>query len=268
MKQYLGLFKIKFINNLQYRVAAIAGIATQFFFGFVFIMVYVAFYESSSNPSLPMELSELVSYLWLNQAFFALVYMWTKDKELLSMIRNGNIAYELCRPVKFYVKWYVTIYASKVSDVLLRFAPVLLVAYFLPEPYNLSMPESLISLILFAISLLLSSFLVVAISMIFHIITFFTLNEKGVLTIFMSISEILAGGTIPLAFFPDWLAKIAYVLPFRYVCDLPFRIYSGNIGVSSAIPDIIGSLFWTIVCITIGYLLTKKALKKAVIQGG
>ena len=268
MKQYLGLFKIKFINNLQYRAAAIAGIATQFFFGFVFIMVYVAFYESSNNPSLPMELSELVSYLWLNQAFFALVYMWTKDKELLAMIRNGNIAYELCRPVNFYLKWYITIYASKISDVLLRFAPVLIIAYFLPTPFNLSLPASGLSFLLFLISLVLSSFLVVSFSMIFHLITFFTLNEKGVLTIFMSISEILAGGTIPLAFFPDWLAKIAYVLPFRYVCDLPFRIYSGNISVSNAIPDIIGSLFWTVVCIATGYLITKKALKKAVIQGG
>lgn len=268
MKHYLSLFKIKFINNLQYRAAALAGIATQFFFGFVFIMVYVAFFESNTNPDLPMNLEEIISYLWLNQAFFVLVYMWTKDKDLLGMIRNGNIAYELCRPVNFYLKWYVTIYAAKIGDTLLRFAPVLITAFFLPKPFNLSLPASSLSFILFILSLVLSSFLVVAIAMIFHITTFFTLNEKGVLNIFMSVSEILAGGVIPLALFPNWLAKIAYALPFRYVCDLPFRIYSGNISVAAAIPDLIGSLFWLIVCLTIGYLLTKKALSKAIIQGG
>ena len=38
MKSYLSYFKLKFINGLQYRAQAIAGIITQFFFGFVFII--------------------------------------------------------------------------------------------------------------------------------------------------------------------------------------------------------------------------------------
>ena len=38
MKVYLNLFKLKFMNQLQYRMAAIAGISTQFFFGIVYIM--------------------------------------------------------------------------------------------------------------------------------------------------------------------------------------------------------------------------------------
>ncbi len=104
--------------------------------------------------------------------------------------------------------------------------------------------------------------------MIIHMITFFTLNEKGVMEIFMSMSEILAGGIVPLTLFPTFLYKIAYVFPFRYTCDLPFRIYSGNIPINEAIPDLIGSFIWIIVTITIGYLLTRKALKQAVIQGG
>ena len=43
MRAYVSYFKLKFISGLQYRSAAIAGIATQFFFGFVYIMVYSAF---------------------------------------------------------------------------------------------------------------------------------------------------------------------------------------------------------------------------------
>ena len=51
----------------------------------------------------------------------------------------------------------------------------------------------------------------------------------------MSISEILAGGTIPLAFFPDWLAGIAKHLPFRYIGDFPYRIYSNSIALNEGI---------------------------------
>ena len=66
MRAYITYFKLKFISSLQYRTAAWAGIATQFFFGFVYIMVYVAFYESGGKQ-LPMELPQVVTYLWLNQ---------------------------------------------------------------------------------------------------------------------------------------------------------------------------------------------------------
>ena len=268
MKAIKSIFKINLLNSLQYRFQAFAGIITQFFFGFVFIMVYVAFYESGDTAKLPMPLDELVSYLWLNQAFFSLVYMWTKEHELLNLIKNGNVAYEILRPINFYFKWYVTMLSKRIAKAILKFSPVLLIAYFLPQPFNFSLPSSIENFILFLIALTLSAFLITGISMIIHIITFFTLNEKGVLEIFMSTSEILAGGVVPLTMFPSFLYKIAHVLPFRYTCDLPFRIYTGNILINEAIPDIIGSFIWIIVIILIGYLITKKALKKAVIQGG
>ena len=266
MKQYLDVIKLKFIYSLQYRSQVYAGILTQVFFGLVYIMVYLAFYESGDNY--PMALKDLIAYLWLNQAFFSLVYMWTKDQEFLAMIKNGNIAYELCRPSNFYLRRFVSIYAKRITAVSLRFIPVLIVAFLMPKPYNLILPMNLKCLILFITSLFISSFLVTAISLIFHLITIFTLNEKGVLAIFSSFAEILAGGVVPLVFFPDLLYKIAYVLPFRYVSDLPFRIYTGNIYGTLAIKGIVGSIIWTIITIIIGILITKKALKKATIQGG
>lgn len=46
MRQYISFFKLKFAVGLQYKTAAIAGLATQIFFGLVFISVYIAFYNS------------------------------------------------------------------------------------------------------------------------------------------------------------------------------------------------------------------------------
>ena len=60
MKTYISIFKLRFINGLQYRTAALAGIATQFFFGFVFISVYIAFFESNNSLNLPMNLQEII----------------------------------------------------------------------------------------------------------------------------------------------------------------------------------------------------------------
>ena len=97
MKAYLTYFKLKFITGLQYRSAAWAGIATQFFFGFVYIMVYIAFYESGGKD-IPMTLSQTITYLWLNQALLALVNQFTRDEELFKMVKEGTISYELARP--------------------------------------------------------------------------------------------------------------------------------------------------------------------------
>lgn len=268
MKVYLNLFKLKFMNQLQYRMAAIAGISTQFFFGIVYIMVYLAFYTSSKDASLPMKWNELVCYLWLGQSLFALINPWVKDNDLLSMIKDGNIAYELCRPIDFYKKWYATMYGNRLASVTLRFLPIIIVAILLPEPYKLLPPASITSFILFLLALLISSLLITAIAMLYHSITIFTLDEKGIMSLLMVLIEIFSGGTIPLVFFPKFLKIIAYILPFRYIIDLPFRVYSGNISISSAIPSIGLSILWLIIIITIGYILSKKACNKATVQGG
>ena len=111
---YISYFKLKFKTGLQYRAAAIAGISTQLFFGIMYISVYVAFYESNPN-TIPMPLVELVTYVWLGQAFFSLIYMWYKDKEIINMIKSGNIAYELVRPQDLYLMWFSKIYGEKAS---------------------------------------------------------------------------------------------------------------------------------------------------------
>ena len=262
MKSYISIFKVKFINGLQYRSAAIAGISTQVFFAFIFISVYFAFYESNNVTSLPMNLQELVDYLWLNQALFSLVYTWGKNNDLFSLIKNGNIAYEFIRPINFYKKWFATMYANRLSNVLLRFAPVIIIAFLIPHPYKLGLPVSLLGFIIFIISLILSSLIVTSFSMIIHLITFYTIDEKGITTLFMVISEIFSGGTVPISFFPKVLKIVAYILPFRYICDLPFRIYSGNISVSESLPNLVNGLIWLIILLLIGYKLSYKIICK------
>ncbi len=268
MKKYISIFKIRFINSLQYKTAALAGISTQVFFGIVFISVYLAFYESNNTSNISMNWKELVSYLWLNQIFFSLILTWTKDRNLISIIKNGNIAYEFIRPINLYHKWFATMYANRLANVLLRFLPATIIAFIIPQPYSLNLPYSILSFLTFIISLIISSLVATSFQMITHLLTIYTLDEKGIMTLFMVIGEIFSGGTVPIVFFPNILQKIAYLLPFRYICDLPFRIYSGNIKVYNAIPDLLNGILWIIVLFLVGIILSKKATKKAIIQGG
>lgn len=267
MKTYLSYFKLKFITGLQYKAAALAGISTQFFFGFVYISVYVAFYESGSS-NLPMSLKQTVSYVWFGQIFFAIVYLWYKDKDIIKLIKTGNVAYELCRPQDLYFMWASKILGERLSNVTLRFLPVLLISLILPTPYNLDLSITLPRFIIFMFSLTLSIILMTFLVLLYHIICLFTLDEKGIVNIFMVISDILSGIVIPIPFFPNCLQSVSNILPFRYISDFPFRLYIGNITMIEGLRGLIIQIIWIIILVIIGRLLTKKALKKAIIQGG
>lgn len=268
MKAYFNYFKLRLITNLQYRASAIAGISTQLFFGMVFLMVYVAIYESNSSTTAPMNLKNVIAYLWLGQAFFAIMYPYLRDEELLNMITNGNLAYELVRPQSFYLKYYIKMLCERMAAAMLRCGPVLVIAFLLPEPYNLSFPVSFEAFILFLISLLFSCLLITAMSLIMHIVTMITLNSDGIIAVYSMTAEVFTGILIPVPFLPSFMIKIGKYLPFRFIGDFSYRVYCGDITTSEGRTLIIGSMLWTLLIILIGYLLSKIALKKAVIQGG
>lgn len=267
MSQYKAFFKIKFITGLQYRAAAVAGILTQFFFGFVFIMVYYAFYESNSSNG-PMEFQNLVSYIWLQQAFFALTYVFHREKDIVSMIKDGNVAYELCRPGNLFFKWYSRILASKLTSMALRFLPVILISFFLPYPFNLSLPNSFLHLLAFLITLIFSALLITAIVSVLHLCMFYTIDSEGILNFFRVIAELFSGGIVPVLFLPNILQKISNFLPFQYIGDVPFRLYVGQIDLNMFFNIVLVQIFWILIFILIGYIMSKKISKKIVIQGG
>lgn len=264
MKLYLSYFKVRFIASLQYRASALSSIATQIFFGLINASIYIAFFKSGSTNA-PMSLQQTITYVWLNQSFYFLICKIYKDSELLDIVRNGNIAYELARPTSIYCMWYFKIYASRLAGVALRFIPVAIIAILLPPPFNISFPESIQNFCFFIISMFLGSLISTGISTLHPIIVLKTLSEKGVSELFIAVNDILSG--IPLPYYPRIIQIISSLLPFQYVSDLAFRIYVGNITGISIIEGILMQLFWIIALIIIGNILLTNSLKRVVVQG-
>ena len=130
MKKYWAFFRLRFAMGLQYRTAAAAGIVTQFFWGGMNILVYRAFYETDAE-AFPMNFQATSTYIWLQQAFLALFAAWMVENEIFENIMNGNVAYEMCRPVSIYNMWFLRSMANRLSRALLRCLPILLLAAFL-----------------------------------------------------------------------------------------------------------------------------------------
>ncbi|WP_239617563.1 ABC transporter permease [Cohnella mopanensis] len=230
-------------------------------------MVFEAFYSQTSvTPTISLQ--QLITYVWLQQAFLSFIMLWFRDNELFQLITSGNIAYEMCRPTGIYGFWYAKLLAQRISSAVLRCAPILVVAVFLPQPYRLSLPSDLATATLFVIALLLGLLILVSISMLIYISTFVTMSAAGSLLMFGVIGEFLAGMVIPIPLMPDWLQSIVNVLPFRLTADFPFRVYSGHIPAREALELIPIQLVWLFALLLIGKFAMGKALRRVVIQGG
>lgn len=267
MKKYLFFFRIRFITGLQYRAAAFAGIVTQFAWGFLSILTYRAFYRTDA-ASFPMSLSATVSYLWLQQAFLSFFAVWMMENDIFDTIVSGNISYELCRPVDLYGMWYTKSAAMRLSRAALRCFPILLVAAFLPEPYGIAAPASLLHFLLFLIALLLGFAMTVSFCMFVYILAFYTISPQGLRILFTSSVEFFAGAVIPLPFFPERLQKIMELLPFAAMQNVALRIYSGSMDSYEIKKALILQIFWLAVMTGVGKILCSRAVRKVTVQGG
>lgn len=265
MGSYFGLFKMTFKGELQYRAKAISGVSTQLFWGLMYVYLYTAFMGGKVIEG--FSIPQMASYIWLGQMFFALRYM-DLPQGCGKEIENGNVCYKFVKPLDLYSQWYCEHLGYKISSTLLRFLPIALIAFLLPNNIGLMLPTSPIAFILFLVALMLGAFLTSALSMIGVFLTFKTLSPTGIRNIMNVVMGILGGTLIPLPLMPQSLQNILNFLPFRYVSDLAARIYIGNISITQSLMYILIGFAWLIVLVLFGKFLILKASKKAIVQGG
>lgn len=267
MRPYLAIFRMRFVAGLQYRVAALAGLSTQYVWGFMLLLSFRAFYQADP-AAFPMTFPQLSTYIWLQQGLLALFMFWGFEADILDAVRSGSIAYELARPVDLYSRWFAQTTATRLSRTVLRCLPVFLVAFLLPTPFGLRLPPNLLQFLLFVVSTALSLGVLVAFSMLIYISGFYTLSSQGLRTMAMVLVEILSGAVIPLPFFPDALQRALAWLPFASMQNLPLRLWSGQIPAAQAGLPMLLQLFWLAVLIAAGRRWMAAALRRVVVQGG
>ncbi len=267
MKKYISYFRMWLVMGLQYRAAAFGGVVTQFFWGFMEIAVMHAFMESDPS-AYPMTMEATCSYIWFQQAFIAMLSARIFDGEILESVRSGNIAYELCRPVRIYDLWFFRSTASRLSGAGLRCIPILLVAVFLPKSYRLSAPADVRQFAFFLLTLTLAVLVSVAYIMLIYISGLYMVSTDGFRRMCSSLMDFLTGGYIPLPFFPARIRQVLELLPFASMQNVPLRVYSGDLAGAAMYRAIGLQIFWLAAMVAVGRMLCRNAERKLMIQGG
>jgi ABC-2 type transport system permease protein len=248
---------------LQYRAAAMAGFGTQLFWGLIRVMIFTAFYESAAGPQ-PMTLREVITYIWLGQAMLLLL-PWRIDADVEAMVRSGNVAYELLRPVDLYALWFCRSLALRVAPMLLRATPMFVVAGLL---LGLEAPASIAAAGAFLAAVAGAMLLTSAVTMLMTISLLWSISGEGVRRLLAASATLLSGIVVPLPLFPDWLQPVLAALPFRGIVDTPFRLYMGHIPPGRLPALLAHQLAWTAAMVLLGRWLLSRGLRRVVVQGG
>lgn len=263
IRPYIAIINARLRALLQYRAAAAAGVVTQVFWGLIRSAIFAAFYHSAKGPQ-PMTLPEVITYVWLGQATLVL-QPWNIDTDISQMIRSGNVAYELLRPVDLYTLWFVRSLAMRTAPTLLRAVPIFILSGLF---FGLSAPASIWSFAAWIAAITGAVLLSTALTALFTVMQLWTISGDGLFRFSSIIIYVLSGLVIPLPLFPDWMQGIINFLPFRGIVDTPSRLYIGNIAPVGILSVFAQQIIWTAVFIILGRLLLARGMRRVVVQGG
>lgn len=266
-RPYMSILRTRLVAGLQYRVAALAGIAINLFWGLLLVIILILFYRWGQNPHPGMTLAQGVTYIWLGQCFISLIPM-QMDTEIYQKITTGDVAYELCRPLDLYGHWFARIAANRLSNILLKSWIPIIVCIILPAPYGIQPPVSWGAFAAFAAALIGALFLSCALSNLMNVSLLRVELGPGLNNLFFAVIVLGSGMLVPLSVFPDWLQPIFRALPFAGMMDFSCSLYTGIIPVSAAGSLLGRQWLWVIVLVWLGKWRLAKGLRRTVIQGG
>lgn len=246
-KPYFSLYRLKAMQETQYRAAALGGLVTQAFFGLLYVFLYTALFRGENQA----ELAETITYVWLQQMFFRVLLM--NDTELIQQVMTGGLAYAVLRPVDQY-----------------RFAFVrnMPLQFLLPTAWRMQPPENLLALMQAFVSLLIGVMNLCAIAGISGAILMQTMDNRGINAIITFISNAFAGNIIPLTLFPDSVQAIIRYQPFAQSLDAPIRMYLHAQAAGEWALNIGVQLLWLMLLVALGRAMWRRQMNRLTIQGG
>ena len=261
-RPYLTVFRLRALQETQYRAAALGGLVTQVFFGLVYIFLYTALYAGSD----PQALRDTITYVWIQQMFFRM--MFSNDGELTNLIMSGGVAYMLVRPIDQHRFWVCREVGGRLVGAGMRMLPMLLVQLLLPVELRISLPDSPVALLQFVLSVGLGVLCLCELTSIIDAINMKTLDRRGISAILNLTMLTFSGNVIPLTLFPDGLQTLVRYQPFAQALDASIRMYQHAAALPEWALNVGVQIAWIFILRAIGRAMWARQLNNMIVQGG
>ncbi len=262
MRRYAALAAMQARTSLIYRLDYLVGLIGMLLQVLLLRVVWTAVYDH--RPAVNgVTLATMIAY-----ATLASVQYWVFNPWVFSLIpdrvREGRIGSDLSRPVGFLGQ----VVAGQLgrTAAMLPFALVALPVAILFG--GAQAPPGWAAAVSYAVSLVLAYAVTTLLSVIFGLVTFWTMEVGGVFIIYRMVAQFLSGTLVPLWFMPGALRTVAQVLPFQAIAYTPTAIYLGRLTGAQVPAQLLVQLAWVGVLYLLARLVWARAEHRVVVLGG
>ncbi len=263
MRLYLELVKLSFQRTLTYRTAALAGLATNLFFGLLRAAVMVALYGARTDVS-GISLQGAITFTGISQALLAFlsIFSWF---EVMNEIRTGDIGAELLRPFSFFGYWMARDAGRALSNLLLR-GFTMVAAYALL--FHITYPSTPGQWAALVVALILAWVVGFAWRFLVNLVAFWSTEARGIARFAFAMALFLSGFVMPLRFFPDWFVALCNLTPFPAMVNTVIEVYLGVLTGPALAQALAVQAMWFVVLAGLAQLVMRAGMRRLVIQGG
>jgi ABC-2 type transport system permease protein len=252
-----------YLRYAAYPAATAAGAFTNIIFGLMRGSVLLALFAERQRIG-AYDAAATITYVWLTQGLLNVVAMWGWQ-ELAIRVRTGDIATDLIRPIHPIRAGLATDYGRAVYQLIFRGVPPVVVG---AVAFHAVLPTDPAVWLAFAASLTLAIAVSYGFRLLYNLLAFWTTDTRGTMILALVVMSVFSGFTIPIQFFPPWLAAVANATPFPAMVQTPIDILIGVIAGPSVLVALSGQLAWAVAMLGASYWLFALGTRRLVVQGG
>lgn len=257
------LFVLSVRQQLTYRAAMLAGLATNLFFGLVRAAVLLALYGSQKEVN-GLTIQGAITYTAISQGLIAFLSVFGTF-DLATSVYSGAIATDLSRPIHLFPLWMARDLGRSVVNLISR-GFIFILAFALFYPILLPGKPALWGWLI--VSMLLGWAVSFCWRFLVNLSSFWTPDARGIGRFAFTFSQALSGFIIPLRLFPDWLNQAAHYTPFPAMVNTSIEVYLGILTGNELWQALILQAAWLVALLILCELVLRSGVRKLVIQGG
>ena len=249
-------------TRLAYNMWVWADFVVTFVSMIVFVYFWRAVYANTATLS-GLALSQTITYILLARLLSPLVE--TRTIFFFGfMIRQGQIAVELTRPLDMQVRIMVETLAE-LMVFLIQQLPLFFIAWLF---FGMQLPRDPVLWAAFFISLALGQGVIFLFDWMFACLAFYVTETWGLSVVRVAAGSFFSGAIVPLVMMPGWLQNLAAGLPFAQAMAVPVSFLSG-ISTAADAPHIwLIQITWLLVLLVLSRIVFGIAVRKVTVQGG
>lgn len=260
---YLHIAAKSFQKHLAYRAANLAGIATNTFFGAIYVLIYTALFQGRGAIG-GLDVRDTVTYAVLSQSLLMVMSAFG-NRELSEAIVKGTIVGDLARPVDFYLYWAALDLGRAAYYLIFRGIPTFVIGLVL---FRARLPADLGTWLWFLAVLCVGMAVSFAFRFITNSLAFWTSDARGIIYLTNTVIMFFSGFIVPLNFFPAWLRAATELLPFRALAHLPISVYLGKADGPMLTAALAQQAAWLVALVLAGRWLLGRMVRRVTLHGG